>query len=130
MRQSQQNSSAFPIGAVCSVSTLFAFYISFVSNVRQLFAADDFSGQHFQMHFFLGTLRVNNSTAWHFLLPDWFLKYLLLITIFAVITPHILIKAHLKIVQWALTSSSLANGQNLWLSICFVPLTGDWPTVT
>ena len=38
-----------PIGAVCSRSTLFA---------RQLFAADVFSRQHFQMHFFLGTLRV------------------------------------------------------------------------
>ena len=28
------------------------FYTQFVSNVRQLFAADDFSRQHFQMHFF------------------------------------------------------------------------------
>ena len=27
---------------------------SFVSNVRQLFAADDFSRRHFQMHIFLG----------------------------------------------------------------------------
>ena len=38
----------------------------FVSNVRQLFAADDFSRRHFQMHFFLGTLRVKlkcNSTT-------------------------------------------------------------------
>ena len=32
-----------PIGAVCSVSTLFAS----VSNVRQLFAADDFSRRNF-----------------------------------------------------------------------------------
>ena len=39
-----------PIGAVCPGSTLFA---SIVSNVRQLFAADDLSRQHFQMHFFL-----------------------------------------------------------------------------
>ena len=31
----------------------------FVSNVRQLFAADGFSRQHFQMHFFLGAMRVN-----------------------------------------------------------------------
>ena len=46
-----------PIGAVCSGSTLFAS--QFVSNVRQLFAADDFSRRHFQMHFFLGALRVN-----------------------------------------------------------------------
>ena len=38
-----------PIGAVCSGSTLFA---SFVSNGRQLNAADDFSRRPFQMHFF------------------------------------------------------------------------------
>ena len=30
----------------------------FVSNATQLFAADDFSRQLFQMHFFLGALRV------------------------------------------------------------------------
>ena len=42
-----------PIGAVCSGSALFAYIlIKFVSNVRQLFAADDFSRRHFQMHFF------------------------------------------------------------------------------
>ena len=40
-----------PIGAVCSGSTLFAS-----SKVRELFAADDFSRRHFQMHFFLGAL--------------------------------------------------------------------------
>ena len=45
-----------PIGAVCSGSRLFASIL--VSNVRQLFAADDFSRRHFQMHFFLGALRV------------------------------------------------------------------------
>ena len=28
------------------------FHTKFVSNVRQLFAADNFSRQHFQMHFF------------------------------------------------------------------------------
>ena len=43
-----------PIGAVCSGSTLFASIL-----VWQLFAADDFSRRHFQMHFFLGALRVN-----------------------------------------------------------------------
>ena len=48
-----------PIGAVCSGSTLFASMLSFVSNVRQLFAADDFSRRHFQMQFLLGALRVN-----------------------------------------------------------------------
>ena len=47
-----------PRGAVCSGSTLFASAL-FVSNARQLFAADDFSRRHFQMHFFLGALRVN-----------------------------------------------------------------------
>ena len=46
-------SSLFWVHAVC-------FYTYFVSNARQLFAADDFSRQHFQMHFFLGTLRVKS----------------------------------------------------------------------
>ena len=44
-------SSLFWVHAVC-------FYTYIVSNVRQLFAADDFSRPHFQMHFFLGVLRV------------------------------------------------------------------------
>ena len=44
-------SSLFWVHAVC-------LYTEFVSNVRQLFAADDFSRQHFQIHFFLGPLRV------------------------------------------------------------------------
>ena len=44
-------SSLFWVHAVC-------FYTLFISNARQLFAADDFSRQHFQMHFFLGALRV------------------------------------------------------------------------
>ena len=44
------------IHAVC-------FYTLFVSNARQIFVADDFSRQHFQMHFFLGTLRVNKKRA-------------------------------------------------------------------
>ena len=42
-----------PIGAVCSGSTLFASVLKFVINVWQLFAADDFSRRHLQMHFFL-----------------------------------------------------------------------------
>ena len=74
MRQTQQKSSAFlvcynvkeasiansvdpdqttPIGAVCSGSTLFTSIFGFVSDARQLFAADEFSRRHFQMHFFL-----------------------------------------------------------------------------
>ena len=50
-----------PMGAVCSGSTLFASILKLVSNVRQLFAADDFNRRtsFFQMHFFLGALRVN-----------------------------------------------------------------------
>ena len=39
-----------PIGAVCYASTLFACVLKFASNIRQLFAADDFSRRHFQMH--------------------------------------------------------------------------------
>ena len=35
------------IGAVCSGSTLFASILKLVSNVTQLFAADDFSRRHF-----------------------------------------------------------------------------------
>ena len=42
-----------PIGAVCSGSTLFASIHKLIINVWQLFAADDFSRRHFQMHFFL-----------------------------------------------------------------------------
>ena len=38
------------------------FYTKFVSDVRQLFAVDDFSRRHFQMHFFLDALRVNPVT--------------------------------------------------------------------
>ena len=38
-----------PMGAVCSGSTLFA---SILNSSVKLFAADDFSRRHFQMHFF------------------------------------------------------------------------------
>ena len=37
-----------PIGAVCSGSTLFASILN-----SSVFAADNFSRRHFQMHFFL-----------------------------------------------------------------------------
>ena len=47
------------IGAVCSVSTLFTSILKLVSNVWQLFAADDFSRRHFQMHFFPGGYTFN-----------------------------------------------------------------------
>ena len=43
---------------ICSGSTLFAIDTQFVSNARQLFAADDFSRRHFQMHVFLCHLRI------------------------------------------------------------------------
>ena len=46
-----------PIGAVWSGSTLFAYMLKFVSNVRQLFAAGDFSRRHLSDAFFLGALR-------------------------------------------------------------------------
>ena len=47
-------SSLFWVHPVC-------FYTEFVGNVRQLFAADDFSRRHFRCIFFLGALRVK---AW------------------------------------------------------------------
>ena len=49
--QTAHRSSLFWVHAVC-------FHTKFVSNVSQLFAADDFSRRHLQMHFFLGALRV------------------------------------------------------------------------
>ena len=58
MANSVDTDQTAPIGAVCSGSTLFASIVK-VSNVRQLFAADDFSRRHFWMHFFLDTLRIN-----------------------------------------------------------------------
>ena len=41
------------------MSTLFAYILKLVSNVRQLFAADDFSRRHLSDAFFLRALRVN-----------------------------------------------------------------------
>ena len=41
-----------PLGAVSSGSTLFTSILKLVSNVRQLFAADDFSRRHFSDAFF------------------------------------------------------------------------------
>ena len=52
MANSVEPDQTAPIGAVCSGSTLFASVLNFVSNARQLFAADNFSRRHFQMHFF------------------------------------------------------------------------------
>ena len=49
-----------PIGAVCSGSTLFASILnsSVMLGNYFIFAAADFSRRHFQIHFFLGALRV------------------------------------------------------------------------
>ena len=60
MANSVETDQTAPIGAVCSGSTLFACILKFASNVRQLFAGDDFSKRHFQMHF-LGALRVKTG---------------------------------------------------------------------
>ena len=63
MAHSVEPDQTAPIGAVLSGSTLFASILEFFSNVRQLFAADDFSRHHFSDAFFLGALRVNNRMA-------------------------------------------------------------------
>ena len=52
--------------APISGSTLFASIFKFVSNVRQSLAADDFNRRQFQMHFFLGALRVNKAICYFF----------------------------------------------------------------
>ena len=61
MANSVDPDQTYPVGAVCSGSTLFASILnsSLLFKLRQLFAADDFSKRHFQMQFFLGALRVN-----------------------------------------------------------------------
>ena len=58
-------------------STLFASILQFVSNVRQLFAADNFSRRHFQVDFFLGTLRAkeNRCVCVFFNLVNYFIFY-------------------------------------------------------
>ena len=60
--------------AVFSGSTLFASILNFVSNVKQLFAADNFSRRHFQMHFLLGPLRVNMEFKSYFPKAKFWLK--------------------------------------------------------
>ena len=52
------------IGAVCSGSTVFAsVLLKFVGNVRQSIAADDFSRQHFQIHFFFALYLYSERTC-------------------------------------------------------------------
>ena len=61
-------SSLLWVHAVC-------FYTQFVSNVRQLFPADNFSRRHFQMHFLLGPLGLNYGWRfYHFLTLSCFLS--------------------------------------------------------
>ena len=56
-----------PIGAVCSGTTLFASILNssvmLHNYLQQTTSADDFSRQHFQMHFFLGALMVNKNSS-------------------------------------------------------------------
>ena len=47
-----------PLGAVSSGTNLFASILEFVSNDRQLFAAEDFSRCNFSDAFFVGALKV------------------------------------------------------------------------
>ena len=51
MANSQDPDQTAPIGAVCSGSTLFASILKLVSNVRQLFAADDIFRCNFSWRF-------------------------------------------------------------------------------
>ena len=56
-----------PIGAVCSGSTLIASILNLSvmlgNYLQQTTSADKFSRRHFQMHFFLGALRVNSLST-------------------------------------------------------------------
>ena len=58
MANSVDSDQTAPIGAVWSGSTLFASIPNSSVMLGNYFAADDFSRRHFQMHFFLGALRV------------------------------------------------------------------------
>ena len=59
MANSADPDQTAPLGAVCCGSTLFASILNLSVMLWQLFAGDDFSRRHFQMHFFLDALRVN-----------------------------------------------------------------------
>ena len=54
MANSVDQDRTAPIGAVCSGSTLFVSILDSSGMLGNVFAADDFSKRHFQMHFFLG----------------------------------------------------------------------------
>ena len=53
MASSVEPDQTAPSGAVCSGSMLFASILNSHVMLDNFFAADDFSRQHFQMHFFL-----------------------------------------------------------------------------
>ena len=55
-----------PKGAVCSGSTIFASMLYFQAMLGN-YLQQDFSRRHFQMHFFLGSLRVNTIGISYFL---------------------------------------------------------------
>ena len=50
-----------PIGAFCSGSTLFASLLNSSVKLGNNLQQITFSRRHFQVHFFLGALRVNNK---------------------------------------------------------------------
>ena len=58
MAKSVDPDQTAPKGAVCSGSTLFTSILNSSVMLGNKFAANDFSRRHFQMHFFLGALRV------------------------------------------------------------------------
>ena len=62
MANSVDQDQTAPIGAVCSGSTLVASIFNLSVMLGNFFAAVDFSRRHFQMHFFLGLLRVKPSS--------------------------------------------------------------------
>ena len=65
MANSMDPDQTAPIGAVCSGAMLFASILNSSVMLGNFFAADDFSRRHFQMHFFLGALRVKHKTKVH-----------------------------------------------------------------
>ena len=61
MANSMDPDQTAPIGAVCSGSTLFASILYSSVMLGNFFAADDSSRRQFQMHSFLGALRVKSQ---------------------------------------------------------------------
>ena len=64
-----------PIGAVCSGSTLFASMLNSSVMLGNYLQQTNFSRRHFQIHFFLGALRVMFLTCLeHFVTVPYFGK--------------------------------------------------------